>query len=177
MEKLQYVVPDRRDGGGDRRASLFDHVHQRGGLQEAVWQQQVGACHDGRVRLTPGVGVEHRDNRQDTVAVDEADSVGRTDRHRMQVARAVAVHHTLWVSRRAAGVTHCGGTSFVQFGPVELHRLSVEQVVVADHGLARGGMSTSTTRSSAWLAMNAICSPASRMFSVCSTAPMHGAAK
>jgi hypothetical protein len=38
-------------------------------------------------------------------------------------------------------------------------------------------MSTSTTRSSAWLAMNAICSPASRMFSVCSTAPMHGAAK
>ena len=57
---------------GDRRASLFDHVDQRCGLQEPVRQQQVGAGHQRRVRLTPGVGVEHRDDRQDAVAVGEA---------------------------------------------------------------------------------------------------------
>ena len=113
VEILEYVVPDRRDGGGNRRAPLLNHVDQRRGLQESVRQQQVGAGHHGRVRLTPRVGVEHRDDRQDAVAVDKANSVGRTDRHRVQVTRAVAVHHALRVAGRAAGVTHCSGASFV----------------------------------------------------------------
>ena len=90
VQILQHVVPDRRNGRRHRRPLPFDHVDQRFGLQEPVGQHQIRAGHQGRVGL-PRLGVEHRHDRQHPVAVDEADRVGRADRHRVQIGRAMAV--------------------------------------------------------------------------------------
>ena len=63
VQILQYVVPDRRNGRGNGGTTLFDHLDQPWRLQEPIGQQQVGAGHHGGVRLTPGVRVEHGDDR------------------------------------------------------------------------------------------------------------------
>ena len=50
----------------------------------------------------------------------------------------MAVHNAFGIACGTAGVTHCGGALFIEIGPVVLGRLTFEQLVVANHILARG---------------------------------------
>ena len=134
-EVVQHVVPDGGYRGGGGRLVTFDHVDQPVGLQEPVRQQQTGPGHQRSVRVTPGIGMEHRDDGQDSVVLREGEPAPGADRHGLQVRRSVAVDDTLRVAGGAAGVTHCGSRSFIQFGPVVHGRPVGEQVVVSNNCL------------------------------------------
>ena len=86
--------------------SLRDHAGERRRLQEAARQHEVGADLPRRVRQAPGVGVEHRHDQQDAIAVVQR--VGRRrlrDGERVQPGRAVAV------DRRPSGCRWCRSCS------------------------------------------------------------------
>ena len=83
------------------------------------------------MREAPGVGVEHRHDRQDDVALAHADGVGQHDGGRVQQRRPVRVDDALRVAGGAARVAHGRGAVLVL--DVELDGLGcVEQRFVAD---------------------------------------------
>ena len=92
---LQQAVPDSRDGAGDGGPLGLDQPDQRLGLQVTVRHDQRRARQHSRVRQTPGVGVEHRDDRQHPVGVRKPEDSVHADGHRVQVHRAVAVNDAL----------------------------------------------------------------------------------
>ena len=80
----------------------------------------------------PRVGVKHWHDRQDDVALSRTKRVGSHCAKRVQVRRAMAVHHALRVARCATGVTHAGCTVFV--GDTKLDaRCSLQQRLVVVH--------------------------------------------
>ena len=62
----------------------------------------------------PGVGVEHRHDRQDHVALAGAEAVGDHHAHRVQAGRAVRVDDALGVAGGAARVAHRRGPVLVR---------------------------------------------------------------
>ena len=71
------------------------------------------------------------------IAGADPEAVAGTVRHRVQVARTMAVDDAFGVAGGAAGVAHCGRGVLVDVRPVEFVRLAGHDVGVAQHGLAR----------------------------------------
>ncbi len=132
-QAMHDVVPDGRHGPGQCWALRFDQVDQRCTVHEPVGHHQVGAGHQGRVRKTPRVGMEHRDDRQHRVTAADVERVGGAGVERMQVARPVAVHHAFRVARGATRVTHCRRGVFLDLRPVELRGSVSQQLLPAQH--------------------------------------------
>ncbi len=129
----QQVVPDRRHRGGDRRLLARDQARERRRLEEAPRQHEVGARLPGGVGQAPGVGVEHRDDQEDAVAVVQRVGGAARDRERVQAGRAVAVDDALRVAGGAARVAHGGRRALVDRRPREAGPLGGEQLLVAQH--------------------------------------------
>src|SRR5580693_3257522 len=120
VQVVHDVVPDGGHRPGHGGPQLLDHVDQRLGVQMAIGQHQVGARHQRRVWQAPGVGVEHRHDRQHAIAGTDANAVAATGGHGVQIARTVAVDDAFRVASGATGVTHCGRAVLVDVRPVEL---------------------------------------------------------
>ena len=100
-------------------------------------RREVGSGHHqvrpGRHRgvgQAPGVGVEHRHDRQDRVGFPHADGVDGEGAERVEVARPVRVHHALGVARGAARVAHGGGLVLVPYVEARRRRLAEQALVV-----------------------------------------------
>ena len=132
------VVPDRRHRPGDGRALRLDQPHDRLGIHEPIRQHDVGTCHQRGIRQTPGVGVEHRHDRECLVREAQSHAVAAAHGHRVQVTRPVPVDHPLRVAGCSAGVTHCGRRVLVDLRPLEFVGLGRGDLVVAQNGLAGG---------------------------------------
>ena len=65
------------------------------------------------MRQTPSVGVKHRHDGQDHVALASAERIDHHRPHRVQICRAVAIDDTLRVAGGAARVAHARGQVFV----------------------------------------------------------------
>ena len=73
----------------------------------------------------PGVGVKHRNNGQDLVALAHTQTVGHHRGHGVQECAAMGVHHALRITCRATRVTHAGGSVLRDFN--ELRRCSFRE--------------------------------------------------
>ena len=90
------------DQFGDRRAGQVGSGHD-----------EAGAGGHGGMGETPRVGVEHRHDREDHVALASAETVDGHCAHGVQERRTVGVDDALRISRRAARVTHARCSVFV----------------------------------------------------------------
>jgi len=98
-----------------------------------VGHDQIRAGHDGRVRESPGVGMEHGYDRQHPVPLRHAERVAHAHAHRVQIRRAVAVYDTLGQAGGATGVAHRGGRALLQIWPAERLAGGRQQLLIGVH--------------------------------------------
>ncbi len=106
FEKTVQPHPERRDSSGERRALRLDHVRDIGRLQISSAEHDLRAHHHGGVRNAPAVGVEHRDQLQDRVALAQCEHIGQAQRKTVQHQRPMRVQNSLGMTRgprRVAG--------------------------------------------------------------------------
>ena len=131
LELGQHAHPDGGDARGDRDPLRLDEVGQRRGLHARAGHHEVGADGHGRVGEAPGVGVEHRDDRQQPVALAGAQA-GDQHAHRVQERRPVGVDDALGVAGGAARVTHRRGLVLVVDPELDGVGAGEELLVVVD---------------------------------------------
>ena len=197
VEILQDAHPDRRHAGRERHAFANEQIDEARRIEVRTGQHELRAHHHGRVRQAPGVGVEHRDDRQHGVGLVDAHAGRQGDGERVQHERPVRIEHALRLSCRAGRVAHRRGRcarpdrrslragrhlrAGLRTRDTRAGRPSSAPTTIARATRVRGATcshsgssvsSTSTTRSSASLTMKASSSGWSRRLSVCSTAPI-----
>ena len=142
VELGQHAHPDRRDAGGEGDVVVAQHPgdrlrhHVRAGHHQVDAPQNTAAY--GRA---PGVGVEHRDDRQQDVALDQPGDVGHEQRDGVQHRRAVGVDDALGVAGGARRVAHGRGPVLVvddELPGDRLHRR--EELGVVDDALVVGDL-------------------------------------
>ena len=195
LEMLQQHQPDGRHRRGERHLLGIEHFVDRGAVHLAARHDQLRADHRAALGQTPGIGVEHRHDRQDDVLRRDAHRVRHAGDHRVQHVRAVAVEHALGIAGRAGRVAHAGRGVLVELLPGEI-AVGLGQPLLVGHHIrqAVSGMcaasvstmicfsdftagaifstsgrkvrSTNSALSSAWFMIQAICSGNSRGLSV-----------
>ena len=108
VEHAEDAHPDRRHAGGDRHPLLLEVVEQRLGVEERAGEDELRADHQARVRIAPGVRVEHRHDRQHRLRLGHVQAERCDERlaERVQDGRAVRVEDALRHPGRAARVAH-----------------------------------------------------------------------
>ncbi len=136
----EQVAPDGGYPGREGGTVPGDDGRQGGGLEELLGHDQVRPGQHGRVRGAPGVGVEHRHDREHAVPFVRPERRRRADSHRVQVGRAVAVDDSLGIARGPRRVAHGRGLPLVELGPVVARLLPRQQLLVGQGLPERGGV-------------------------------------
>ncbi len=128
---MKHGRQDRRYARRHRRPILANHAAQRFRLQVAARHQHVAPRHPCRVGNAPRIGVEHGNNHQAPIVHGQPHRPRRAHRHRVQINRPVAVHHSLGIARSPGRVAHRGRRSFVEHWPLHLGLFGSQQFLVA----------------------------------------------
>ena len=139
FELGQHAHPDGGHAGGDRDLLLHDEVGERLGRQVGAGHHEAGARGDRGVGEAPGVGVEHRHDRQDAVGLLHAEAARHHRAERVQVRGAVGVDDALGVARGAARVAHRRGPVLVLDVEVDGVGGGQQVLVVVDRPARRRG--------------------------------------
>ena len=140
LDMLDHAQPDRRHAGAVADLLVMEQLAHL--LRPVVGaQHQLAADHRRRPRHAPGIGVEHRHDRQDHGLRRQIEAVRRHFRIRVQHRRAMLVEHALGVAGGAAGVAKAAGIALVALVPAVIAVLGgdpgVELVLEADEMLDR----------------------------------------
>ena len=121
LDMLDHAQPDGRHAG--RMGDLLV-AEQVAHLLRAVIgrQHQLAAGHRRRPRQAPGVGVEHRHDRQRHRARRQVEAVGRDLGQGVEHGRAMLVEHALGIAGRAAGVAQAARVALVALDPGDNRR-------------------------------------------------------
>ena len=114
IELLQHAEPDRRHAGRQRDAFADEQLEHALRVEMRTGKHLPGTEQRRRERQAPGVHVEHRDDRQDGVALADRQRVDQPLAERMQDHRTVRVQHALRPAGRARRVAHRRGVVFVE---------------------------------------------------------------
>ena len=116
VEQLEDPEPDRRHPGRPGHPLGDERVEQALRVEERARVDELGTEHRREVRVAPGVRVEHRHDREDHVALRDAEAhrVAGCDAERVQHRRAVRIEHALRQPGRPARVAHRRGLVLVQ---------------------------------------------------------------
>ena len=113
---------------------LDEGLEQALGIEVRAGEDELRADHRGEVGVAPGVRVEHRDDREQRVAVGDAEAErrGGRDTERVQDRGAVRVDDAFAAARRSAREAHCSGGALVELRVLPLvGARRVEQRLVA----------------------------------------------
>ena len=133
VEHAEDPHPDRRHAGRDRDALLLEVVEQRLGIEERAGEDDLRPDHQAGVGVAPGVGVEHRHDRQQRLLLGHVQAERRDERlaERVQDGRAVRVEDALRHPGRAARVAHRRGVVLVELRVLVVVRVGAgEQLLV-----------------------------------------------
>ncbi len=113
LQLREHAHPDGGHARGDRHPLRLDEVGERRRRKVGSRHHEGRAGGDARMSETPGVGVEHRHDRQDAVGLTRAQASRGHRSQRVQERRAMRVDDTLGVARGAARVAHRRGEGLV----------------------------------------------------------------
>ena len=117
---LEQAEPDRRHRRGHRDLLGLDQVVDRGPVELGARHDHSAAPHQAGVREAPGVGVEHRNDRQDRIVGVDRQNFRPRRHHRMEDVGAVRIEDALRVARGARSVAEAGGGPLVELAPAEV---------------------------------------------------------
>jgi hypothetical protein len=123
VEMLQHTEPDSRRSRAERHALACDELEQADRIEIAFGQHELCADHYRRVRQAPGVDVEHGDDRQDHVALTNADEVSDHPRQPLKNNGTMGVEHSFRHARGPGRVAHGGGIALVDVLVYEAFRI------------------------------------------------------
>ncbi len=120
IQVLQHGHPDRRNAGGDRHFFPLEQIDQAGWIQVRPWHHQLGAEHHRGEGEPPRVGVEHRDDGKDRVALGDVHTGAEREAEGVEHERAVRVEHAFRLTGGASGVAHGRRLVLLRLG--QIHR-------------------------------------------------------
>src|SRR5580704_3445905 len=99
--------PDCWNTSGESDTLVLNQCGDVGGLYLAAREDDSCARHHRGKRDAPTVGVKHRDNLQDRIALGDGERIGQREREAVQKKRAVSVDDALRVAGGSGSVTSC----------------------------------------------------------------------
>ena len=126
LQVRQQHQPDGGHGGGDRDLLVGEQFVDRGAVHLRAGHHHVGAGRRARHREAPGIGVEHRHDRQHRVGGAHAHRILAHGDERVEHVGAVGIEHALGVARCAGGVAEAAGGIFREVAPAHILRTPVD---------------------------------------------------
>ena len=145
LQVRQQHQPDGRHGGGDRDFLIGQQFVDRGAVHLRAGHHHVGAGRRARHCEAPGIGVEHRHDREHRVGCAHAHRILAHGDKRVEHVGAVGIKHALRVAGGAGGVAEPAGGIFREVAPAGIGAASVDPDVERDraelvlgHGVRAG---------------------------------------
>ncbi len=126
-------MPHSRHGSGEGDLLALKQFVDALAVELRARHDELGSAHRCDESNGPGVGVEHRHDRQHDVAGAAAEHVGLVGGHGVQHVGAVRVEHALGIAGGAGGVAESAGGVLVKPAPARFGRLAGDEVLERHH--------------------------------------------